>query len=139
MNWRAATAVSSMFSVPAATKASSRCCSLTDAVERPRLVEGAAEARKSRRREGDDAGLLERVGAGDLADQQATVDRQRLRRVRLVGRKGQVALGLVDALLADQRFEQRLLGVEIGVERSLGDAGRARDVVHAGGVETRPP
>ena len=36
---------------------------------------------------------------------------------------------------ADDRLEQLVLGVEIGVERALGDAGGARDVVHARAVE----
>ena len=36
--------------------------------------------------------------------------------------------------LADDRGEERVLAVEIGVERGLGDPGLARDRVHAGGA-----
>ena len=38
--------------------------------------------------------------------------------------------------LLDDRFEQLFLVLEIDIERALGDAGRAGNVVHAGGVET---
>ena len=39
------------------------------------------------------------------------------------------------AFLLDNGFEQLLLVFEIHIERPFGDAGGARDVVHAGGVE----
>ena len=39
------------------------------------------------------------------------------------------------AFLLDDRFEQFLFVLEIDVERALGDAGGAGDIVHAGGVE----
>jgi hypothetical protein len=39
------------------------------------------------------------------------------------------------ALLLDDGFEQLLLVFEIHIERALGDAGGAGNVVHAGGVE----
>ena len=45
------------------------------------------------------------------------------------------ALGVDQALFVDDRLEQLLLVLEIDVERALGDAGRAGDVAHAGGVE----
>ena len=39
------------------------------------------------------------------------------------------------AFLLDDGFEQLLLVLEIHIERALGDAGGAGNVVHAGGVE----
>ena len=44
-------------------------------------------------------------------------------------------LGLRAALLLDDGLEQLLLALEIDVERALGDAGLARDLAHAGGIE----
>ena len=44
-------------------------------------------------------------------------------------------LGLRAALVLDDGLKQLLLALEVDVERALGDAGLARDRVHAGGVE----
>ena len=46
------------------------------------------------------------------------------------------AFGLRVALLFDNGLEQFLLVFEIHVERPLGDAGRAGDLAHAGGIKT---
>ena len=46
-------------------------------------------------------------------------------------------LAVLERFLLEDGFEQRALVGEINVERALGDAGRARDLAHAGPVKTQ--
>ena len=63
MNWRAATAVSSIVERPRGDESVEPVLQLEHAEQRTGLVERLAEARELRRGEGDHAGLGERIGA----------------------------------------------------------------------------
>ena len=67
------------------------------------------------------------IVAGDLA--------QAGRGVGIVRVELEQDLGDVRLRLERQRDEKRLLGVEIGIERALGDAGGLGDLAHARAVE----
>ena len=78
---------------------------------------------------------LDDLGRGDLDGQHLAELHQRLAQV--VGAVEHVIHVLEDgaALFLDQRFEQLFLVGEVDIDRALGDAGFARDVVHRGGFE----
>ena len=85
-------------------------------------------------RRDDDARERQRLRFGHPADQPDAEVGQHVADVALAP-EGAEPLGGLGELAADDRLEQFVLGVEIGVERALGDAGGAGDVVHARAVE----
>src|SRR5271156_1219976 len=95
------------------------------AVKRPRFVEGAANVGKFLRRRYNDAG--KRAGTrfrhpGDKPDAKIL---QHVARVALAPKDAEALRGL-RKFAANDRFEQFVLGPEIGIECALGDARGAR-------------
>ena len=69
------------------------------------------------------------------ANEVAAKPRQHALHVVILRIEGEDLLGLCPALLSDDFLKERLLGIEIDVERSLGDFGLTGDVAHACGIE----
>ena len=103
-------------------------------IERTSFVKGAPDLGEFLRLRDDHPGERARVRFGHPADQPDAEVSQHVARVALAP-KGAEALGGLRKLPANDRLEQCVLGVEISVERALGDARGARDVVHARAVE----
>src|ERR1700722_15544858 len=103
-------------------------------VKRPRFVEGAANMGKFLRRGDDHAGKRSRSRFRHPADEADAEVLQHVASVALAP-KGAKALRGLREFAANDRLEQFVLGVEISIERTLGDASRARNVIHARAVE----
>ena len=86
------------------------------------------------RRRDDDAGERSRSRLRHPADEADAKVPQHVAGVALAPKRAKALRGLRE-FAANDRLEQFVLGVEIGVERALGDACGARNVVHARAVE----
>ena len=108
---------------------------LRDAARRAAFVELAAELRHA---VGDGDNGADRRGLFRPAqkfDVGYAEPRQHRLDVMVVGVEIENAFGLRVAFLLDDGLEQIFLVLEIDIERALGDAGRAGNVVHARGIE----
>ena len=77
----------------------------------------------------------ERVPGSDIRLIRRTPKSLSMSRASPSRRKSAKALRRLRKFAANDRFEQFVLGVEIGIERAFGDACSAGDVVHARAVE----
>ena len=103
-------------------------------IERTGLIEGASDIGEFFRRGDDDPGEGARSRFGHAADEPDAKVPEHVACVALTP-EGAEAFGGLRKFATDDRLEQLVLGVEIGVERALRDACGACDIIHARAVE----